>query len=394
MDAIWYLSGARLVTPDAEIENAAVVIENARVTVVGAADQIAPPPNARVIDTSHFIIVPGFIDLQFNGGFGHDFTANPETIWRVAQELPRHGVTAFLPTVITSPPETIQRAQNVLRDGAPENFRGATPLGLHLEGPFLNPHKRGAHNVAHMRLPDVHLVRDWSPQNCVRLVTLAPELRGATHVIQTLRKQNVVVSAGHSMATYDEALHAFDAGITYGTHLFNAMPLIEHRAPGLAIALLNDTRVTVGIIPDGIHVHPALIDLATRQKTPARLNVVTDAMAALGMSPGKYMLGDFHVHVDETSARLDDGRLAGSILNLRDALVNQMRFTHSSLRDALATMTTTPARVLHLENERGCIAPGYVADLVVLTSDLRVAATMVQGQWAWRDEQVSVPLSS
>jgi len=130
-----------------------------------------------------------------------------------------------------------------------------------------------------------------------------------------------------------------------------------------------------------------LVDLALRQKTAAHLNVVTDAMAALGMTPGKYLLGDFTVQVDETSARLEDGRLAGSILNLRDALVNLMRFTRCALSDALATMTTTPARVLHLENERGDIALGYFADLVLLTADLRVAATMVQGQWAWYDAQ-------
>ncbi len=381
----WYLSGARLVTPNAEIENAALVIADARFAAVGSAAAIPPPPNARTLDVSKFIAVPGLIDLQFNGGFGSDFTAQPETIWQVAQELPRHGVAAFLPTVITSPLETIQRAQNVLRQGAPENFRGATPLGLHLEGPFLNPQKRGAHNVAYMRLPDLAFARAWSPQNFVRLVTLAPELDGALPLVRALCENGIVVSAGHSMATYDEALRAFDAGVTYGTHLFNAMPPLDHRAPGLAAALLNDARVTVGIIPDGIHVHPALVDLALRQKTPTHLNAVTDAMAALGMAPGAYRLGDFSVQVDETSARLADGRLAGSILNLRDALVNQMRFTRCALRDALATLTTTPARVLHLENERGDIAPGYVADLVLLTPDLRVAATMIQGQWAWHD---------
>lgn len=387
MSAVWYVTGARLVTPDAEISSAALVIENGRFTAVGPSGEIPAPPGARVLDASKFTAVPGFIDLQFNGGFGHDFTANPETIWQVARELPRHGVTAFLPTLITCPLETIRHAQTVLQKGAPEDFRGATPLGLHLEGPFLNPHKRGAHNAAHMRLPEVNTVRDWSPQTDVRLVTLAPELHGALPVIRALTEQQVVVSAGHSMATYGEALHGFDAGITYGTHLFNAMSQIEHRAPGLAIALLNDARVTVGIIPDGIHVHPALVALALKCKTAAQLNVVTDAMAALGMPPGKYALGDFHVHVDETSARLHDGRLAGSILNMHDALRNQMRFTGSPLCEALAGMTTTPARVLHLEHERGAIAPGYTADLVLLTSDLQIAATMVQGEWAWHDAE-------
>lgn len=382
-----YLSGARLVTPDAEIENAALVVENARLSAVGTAAEIPPPSNLPRIDAANLIVVPGLIDLQFNGGFGFDFTADPASIWRVAQELPRHGVTAFLPTVITSPFETIRRAQSVLRNGAPENFCGAAPLGLHLEGPFINPQKRGAHNTAYMRFPDANAVRDWSPDNFVRLVTLAPELQGAPDLIRALCAQNVVVSAGHSMATFDQARRGFDAGITYGTHLFNAMPQIDHRAPGLAIALLNDARVTTGMIPDGIHVHPALVELAWKQKSSRQLSVVTDAMSALGKSPGKYLLGDFSVTVDETSARLDDGRLAGSILDMSHALRNVMTFTHCSLREALATMTTTPARVLHLDQERGKLAPGYFADLVLLTSDLRVAATMVQGQWAWHDSK-------
>lgn len=385
MDTIWHITVAQVVTPTIEIANAALVIEQTRFGAVGASVAIPPPANARRLDASRYIAVPGLIDLQFNGGFGHDFTADPESIWRVAQALPRHGVTAFLPTIITAPLETIQHAQTVLQRGAPENFRGATPLGLHLEGPFLNPQKRGAHNVAHMRLPEINFARDWSPQNRTRLVTLAPELPGALELISFLRERGIVVSAGHSMATYGEAQRGFDAGITYGTHLFNAMPPLDHRAPGLAAALLNDPRVTVGIIPDGIHVHPALVALALKQKTPAQLNIVTDAMAALGMSPGEYSLGDFQVQVDETSARLADGRLAGSILNLRDALVNQMRFTGASLRDALTTLTTTPARVLHLENERGKIAAGYIADLTLLTPDLRVVATMVHGQWVWHD---------
>lgn len=379
-----YLSGARLVTPDDEIENAALLIQDARIAAVGA----PPPANARRIDASNFILAPGFIDLQCNGGFGMDFTADPTTLWRVAPELPRYGVTAFLPTIISSPYETIQCAQDVLHAGAGQNFRGAIPLGLHLEGPFLNPAKRGAHNPAYLRLPDVNATREWSPENHVRLVTLAPELDGAAQLIRALCERNIIVSAGHSMATFDEAMRGIDAGITYGTHLFNAMPPVDHRAPGLAIALLIDSRVTVGLIPDGIHVHPALVALALKNKSPQLLSVVTDAMAALGMAPGEYVLGDFRVTVDENSARLDDGRLAGSILSMDAALRNLITFTNCSLRAALATMTTTPARVLHLENERGRIAPGYFADLVLLTRELRVAATMVQGQWAWHDAGV------
>jgi N-acetylglucosamine-6-phosphate deacetylase len=319
------------------------------------------------------------MDLQINGAFGDDFTANPAAIWQVAECLPRFGVTSFLPTIITSPLETVAAAQTSLLGGPPPNFRGATPLGLHLEGPFLNPAKRGAHNPAHLRLPDTKLAADWSPERGVRLVTLAPELPGALEVIRILRERGVVVGAGHSMADYEQARAGLQAGVAYATHLFNAMPPLDHRAPGLAGALLTDPRVTAGIIADGLHLHPAMVKLIWQAKGAERVNVVTDAMAALGMPPGNYQLGDFEVTVDETSARLNDGRLAGSILSLDQALRNLIAFTGCSLSEALSTVTTVPALALGLA-DRGRIAPGFAADMVLLTPDLRVTATMVGGR--------------
>jgi N-acetylglucosamine-6-phosphate deacetylase len=181
------------------------------------------------------------------------------------------------------------------------------------------------------------------------------------------------------MATFEEACAGLDAGITYGTHLFNAMPALDHRAPGLAGALLTDPRVTVGVIPDGVHLHPAVVKLIWQSKGPAGVNMVTDAMAALGMPPGQYNLGDFIVTVDGTSARLGDSRLAGSILSLDQALRNFIAFTGCSLSEALMTVTTTPARVLGL-TDRGQIAPGFIADMVLLTPDLHIVKTFVGGQ--------------
>ena len=261
------------------------------------------------------VVVPGFIDLQVNGAFGKDFTADPTAIWDVAREYARYGVTSFLPTIITSPLDNIAAAQAVVCR-PPAGFRGCEPLGLHVEGPFLNPARKGAHNPDFLRPPTLDAVANWAPQTGVRLVTLAPELPGALEVIRSLAARGVVVSAGHSMATYAEALAGFDAGIRYGTHLFNAMPPLAHREPGLPGALLTDERVAAGFIPDGIHTHPAIIRLAWKQLGPERFSMVTDCMAALGMGPGRHMLGDFEVIVDETSARLADGTLAGSILSL------------------------------------------------------------------------------
>ena len=387
---VLYIHHATLLTPDERIEDGAVLTDHERIVAVGTSPQVPCPARAQSLDASGLILAPGLIDLQVNGGFGLDFTSTPAAIWEVGVQLPRYGVTTFLPTIITCPLETYGAAQAVWRDGPPPGYLGSTPVGLHFEGPFLNPSKRGAHNPAHLRLPDMNAIADWSQARGVRLVTLAPELPGALDLIRALRERGVVVSGGHSAADYDEARRGLDAGIGYGTHLFNAMPLLEHRAPGLAGALLADANAVVGTIPDGIHLHPAIVALIWKTKGPTHMNLVTDAMAALGMSPSRYRLGDFDVRADETSARLDDGRLAGSILSLDQAVCNLIRFTGCSLSDALSTVTTVPAKLLGL-TDRGRVAVGSRADLTLLSRDLHAVATMVGGQMAWeRDEKQRV----
>jgi N-acetylglucosamine-6-phosphate deacetylase len=230
-----------------------------------------------------------------------------------------------------------------------------------------------------MQLPTLEAVDNWSPETQVRLVTLAPELPGALPVISALAERGVVVSAGHSLASFAEAMAGFAAGVRYGTHLFNAMPALHHRDPGLVGALLEDERVIVGLIPDGVHVHPALVKLAWQAAAP-RLNVVTDAMAALGMAPGRYDLGDFQVTVDETTCRLPDGTLAGSVLGMDTAVRNLITYTGCTLAEAIATVTSVPADLLGLGHHKGSIAPGYDADMVLLTPDLQVAMTIVHGE--------------
>lgn len=363
---------ADVFTPDGLMRDGVVVVDDGRITAVSPSSHHP----ATVHAPGHFL-VPGFIDLQLNGAFGLDFTQQPETIWAVAERLPPYGVTGFLPTVITSPLATVQKAQEVM-GARPSAFVGAEPLGLHLEGPFLNPQKKGAHNPRHLQLPTLKAVADWSPETHVRLVTLAPELPGALPVITALAERGIIVSAGHSMATFAEAKAGFAAGVRYGTHLFNAMPGLHHREPGLVGALLDDARLTMGIIPDGIHVHPALLKMAWQIAGP-RLNVVTDAMAALGMSPGAYDLGDFRVTVDEATCRLPDGTLAGSILGMDTAVRNLITYTGCALAEAVGAVTAVPADLLGLGLQKGRIAPGYDADLVLLTPDLQIAMTMVHG---------------
>lgn len=377
-----YIANAQLVTDGQRPVPSGVLVDGNRIALIAPPTQ--PPPGVPVLDATGLYLAPGFIDLQLNGGFGDDFTADPAGLWRVAACLPQFGVTAFLPTIVSSPLSTVAAAQAAWRQGPPPNQRGAVPLGLHVEGPFINPEKRGAHNPDHLRLPDVAAVTRWTPEAGVRLVTLAPELPRALDMIRALRAQGVVVSAGHSLATVEEAEAGFRAGIRYGTHLFNAMPPLDHRAPGLAGALLASPGITVGVIADGVHLHPAAVALAWRAKRLTGLTLVTDAMAALGMPPGRYRLGDYEATVDDTSVRLPDGRLAGSRLSLDAALRNLVEFTDCSLSEALQTVTAAPAAVLGLDDERGRVAVGYLADLVLLTADVRVAATIVAGEVAYR----------
>ena len=379
-----YISHASLPAPARPISDGAVLVQDGRIVAIGRSAEVIPPPGVRRIDAQGLLLAPGFIDLQFNGGYGHDFTTDPETMWRVGERLPQYGVTGFLPTIITAPLESYSAAQAALRSGPPSGYRGAQPLGLHFEGPFLNPEKKGAHNPAYLRLPDPQDVAGWSVEAGVSLVTLAPELPGALEVTRLLRSRGVAVSAGHSNATFEQAQAGFEAGMTCGTHLFNAMPVLGHRSPGLAGALLSSPQLAVGLIADGLHLHPAVVNLAWVAKGPRGLILVTDATATLGMPPGIYTLGDLHVQVDNLSARMPDGTLAGSLLTMQAALRNLMAFTGCSLLEALPCLTSTPAKLLGLSS-KGQLAPGFDADLVLLAPDGQVVMTVVAGEILYSD---------
>jgi len=375
-----YLHGATIYTSRGKIEQGAMICIGEAIRAIGRADELPCPISAQSIDLSGLSLVPGFIDLQINGAFGMDFTSNPDCIWQVGEQITRFGVIAFLPTIISSPDETIQHAQAVLQNGPPSNYQGARALGLHLEGPYLNPEKSGAHEPSNLRLPDPKVYGQWNPSTQVRMVTLAPELPGGIQAIKLLAEKGVLVSAGHSQASFNQAMDGIQAGIRYGTHLFNAMPPLDHREPGLAGALLGDTRCAAGMIVDGYHVHPTMVKLAWNSLGIQRTSLVTDAMAALSMPPGTYELGKRHLQVDGTTARLEDGRLAGSLLSLDVALRNLMEFTGCSLDEALPTITQVPARLLSLEPSIGGLKPGAAADFVILNSALDVVEVWINGR--------------
>jgi N-acetylglucosamine-6-phosphate deacetylase len=349
----------------------------------------------RVLDATGCSVLPGFVDVQINGGFGIDLTGEPNRVDELAALLPRTGVTSFVPTVVTAPPEVTARALQVLGD-APAGAPGAAQqLGVHLEGPFLHPDRKGAHDARHLRAPAIHEVVAWAGDRSrpddrrLSMVTLAPELPGALDVVRRLVDLGVVVCAGHTSATPAELAAAADAGVTGATHLYNAMGTFGSRDPGAVGALLANPTLICGLIVDGVHVDPLMVTVAWRALGPHQIALVTDAVAALGAPAGAYRIGRIEIVVDDVSARTSTGVLAGSILRMDQAVRNLVAFTGCSLADASIAASATPARLLR-RTDVGRLDVGCSGDIVLLDDDLEVAATVVAGHVAYdRDGRTS-----
>ena len=334
------------------------------------------------------LLCPGFIDLQINGAFGADIGPDPDAIRTLVAKLPTTGVTSFLPTLISSPPERYGEFLAALEEGAVED--GARVLGAHLEGPFLAPQRKGAHDPTNLRPVDLDFLRRLLGLGTVRIMTLAPELPNSSKAIELLLEEGAVASAGHTEATYEEITRAAEVGLSLGTHLYNAMRPLAHREPGAVGALLTDDRLRVGIIADGVHVHEAALRLAYRAKGSEGLVLVTDAMAAAGMTPGDYELGGRRVHLEDGAVRLPDGTLAGSALTMDEAVRNAAKFLGISLTEAVRMASEVPASALNLEG-KGRIAAGCDADFVLLDARGTVLETIVAGETVYGREEPAHP---
>ncbi|MBI4280509.1 MAG: N-acetylglucosamine-6-phosphate deacetylase [Armatimonadetes bacterium] len=381
----YLIRGARLLTSGQEIVDGAVCVEGSRIIAAGRAADVAEFRSLPALDAGEGILAPGYVDIHVHGGGGADaMDGTVEALATMARLHARHGTTAMLATVATGPWERIVRAVGAVREAAaqpPERWDGAQILGLHLEGPFINPGFKGAHPAEHIRVPTPELVEEiWeSAGGTWRLVTLAPE-RWPAALLRHLMSRGVTVSIGHTAATYEQARAAVDAGARHVTHVFNAMVSWHHRKPGVLGVALTDDRVTAEVIADGIHVHPAGVRLALRAKGRERLVLVTDAVRAAGEPDGTYeMLGRTVVASGGTVA-LPDGTLAGSALTMARAVANTAAFGGLPLASATALATLNPARVIGADGRKGRLAPGHDADLVVLDADGRVHLTVARGR--------------
>jgi N-acetylglucosamine-6-phosphate deacetylase len=329
------------------------------------------------IDAQGLYVAPGFIDLQVNGGVGHNFEdASPAEVRGIADFYVSHGATGLLATTVTAPIPAI-------RDTIGRVKRAAHPaiLGVHIEGPFISPKRKGAHNPEYILPPSRErfdgLVAGYT--GFIKVVTLAPELPGAEELIERVLEIGAIPSLGHSDATYEQALAALKKGVRLFTHTFNAMREFHHRAPGAVGAALT-SEAMVELIADGIHVHPGAMKLLYLAKGVDRICLVTDAISAAGLADGEYRLGGLQVFVEGGIARLADGTLAGSTLTMDRAVKNFMEFTGCSLPEAVRCATLNPARLLGIDDRKGSLEVGKDADIVIFDEDLTVHYTIISGE--------------
>lgn len=378
------LSGVDIVLPNRIVTNGSLAIEGERITdIVGGTRSGGE-------DLTGHLVLPGFIDVHVHGLHGVDTLDGGDAIEEIARLLPRFGVTAFCPTSIACPPQDLKNMLSAVRRARERPPQGARVLPAHLESNFINPEYKGAQPAACLRGPReivregdfsaveiLDVIRAARPD--IGIMTIAPELDGALDLIADLVKHGHRVSLGHSGATFEQGMAGIDAGATQATHLFNRMPPLGHRAPGLAGAVLSHEGVATEIVCDGIHVHPTMIRMAIAAKRPERVMAITDGTAGAGLPQGaESVIGGRRITV-RNAAYLDDGTIAGSVLTMDQAFAVAVNHVGLSLPEAATICATTPAREMGL-NGFGVITPGAAADIVVLDKALRVVRTYIGGR--------------
>ncbi|WP_458353667.1 N-acetylglucosamine-6-phosphate deacetylase [Peribacillus frigoritolerans] len=374
-------------------KNGYIKVVDGKIAEVGPVSQYKQDDDAKVITLSpDYQVIPGAIDIHIHGASNSDaMDATHDALSTMAKTLPKEGTTSFLATTMTQSTEAIESALlNAGKYIENQTQEHAEIVGIHLEGPFISPARKGAQPEDYIVDPDVTLFKRWQEmaENQIKLVTLAPEQPNGLDLAAHLRETGVVASIGHSDATYDQIDEAIQAGTTHVTHLYNGMRGLHHREPGvLGAAYLRD-ELYVELIADGIHCRPEMIKLAYNQITSERMILITDSLRAKWLEKGTYDLGGQPVNVDETRATLSDGTLAGSILKMNDAIKNTMEYTDCSMTDIIKMTAENPAKQLRIFDRKGSIQVGKDADLVILNDRLDVEMTFCRGNLAFKKENV------
>jgi N-acetylglucosamine-6-phosphate deacetylase len=367
------LTGARVVLPTGIEDGGRLVVDGTRIADTA-------PAGAETIDVTGHWLVPGFVDLHNHGGGGASFAGSADDVLTAVHTHRRHGTTTLVASTVTDDMGVLTKQAGLLSELAEQG----EIAGIHFEGPFISPCRKGAHSEALLRDPDPAEVRKLveAARGQAKMVTLAAELPGGIDSVRLLAEHGVIAAIGHTDATYEQTVEAIDAGATVATHLFNAMPPVGHRAPGPITALLEDERVTVELINDGVHLHPAALQLAFHHAGASRVAFITDAMDAAGSADGRYLLGPLEVEVADGVARLvEGGSIAGSTLTLDRAFRRAVTVDRLPVQDVVAALSANPARLLGLDDRVGSLEPGKDADLVLLDEDFALKGVMRRGAW-------------
>ncbi len=397
MDSIYQdvvLRGMQIYSEEKIIINGYIKLANQKITELGST-------NIPILDDSHcktlvlppnYKAIPGFIDIHIHGANGADtMDATQEALDTIAGALPKEGTTSFLATTITQEKSKIEaaiiNAAHYIHQ--PQGPGKAQNLGIHLEGPFINPLRSGAQPKRHIIEPDIELFQKWQSlsNHTIKIVTLAPEVPGAIELIQYMTKTSVLASIGHTDASYDETTKAIQAGAKHVTHLFNQMKGLHHREPGTAGAALLHKELKAEIIADGIHIRPEIAELAYKLKGKEGILLITDSMRAKCLRNGQSELGGQDVFVNHGKAVLKDGTLAGSILKMNQAVNNIQAYTGCSLEEAIEMASVNPAKQLGIFDRKGSINVGKDADIVILDENQEIFMTICRGKIAFQRKQ-------
>ncbi|GCD11189.1 N-acetylglucosamine-6-phosphate deacetylase [Clostridium tagluense] len=340
----------------------------------------------QVIDAKGKYVSPGFIDIHIHGSGGYDtMDGTAEALRVISTTIAKNGVTAYLPTTMTMELGSIYCALDAIREAMSKDNQGAKILGAHMEGPFINEKYKGAQKADNIIEPNYDTIVDYL--DIIKIITLAPEKDKEHSFIKKIKgNSKITLSIGHSDASYEETLKAIDSGISHATHTFNAMTPLNHRKPGIVGGIFT-SDITCELIADMIHIHPAIFNILINVKQKDKIVLITDSMRAGCMKCGMYELGGQKVIVENGAAKLENGTLAGSILTLNKAVKNMLRHSNLEIYEAVAMASSVPAKVIHMDNQKGSLEVGLDADIVIFNEDIDVLLTIVEGEIVFQTQK-------